>query len=124
MQGYEQLPKKRYGSFFSDHDANGGQHERRLWHNLHNRPACIMAWRSVRPASRHCGYRSGVYDCSVFDTGGCNTAEAMKTLYVWPRINGNDPYLDSASFFRIKGNDARTVAFVEFLTANECNRLF
>jgi hypothetical protein len=66
MQGYEQLPILHYGSFFATRLANGGQHERRLWHDvLHNRPAAYgVAIGS--PSFAHCGIGRRVFTTFSF----------------------------------------------------------
>jgi hypothetical protein len=77
---------------------------------------------SVRPASRIVVRCRESTTCS-FRRRWINTSGGDETLYIWPRINGND-VPNQRRFFRIKGNDAEVVPSWNFLTANERHRLF
>jgi hypothetical protein len=51
------------------------------------------------------------------------TSGGDKELYLWPRINGNN-VPESASFFRIKGNNAEVVPSWNFLLEMNANDYF
>jgi hypothetical protein len=71
MQGYEQLPKKRYGSFYSDQTQTAAS-TNVAYGITYTTARLHMAWLSVAHASRIVVSDAGSLRLSVFDTSGCN----------------------------------------------------
>jgi hypothetical protein len=65
---------------------------------------------------------AGIYDFQ-FSLQVDATSGGDKDLYVWPRVNGTDVPV-SASYFRIKGNDAEVVPSWNFLLQMNANDYF
>jgi len=112
LQGYKQLPKKRYGSLVAIPTqtlTSANEASAVVFTTI--TPAYGVAIGS--PASRVVVDDTGVYDIQ-FSAQIDNTSGGDQQVWIWPRVNGtNVP--DSASTLRIKGNDAETVAAWNFM---------
>lgn len=112
LQGYKQLPKKRYGSLLAIPTqtlASANEAIAVVFTTI--TPAYGVAIGS--PASRVVVEDTGVYDIQ-FSAQIDNTSGGDQQVWIWPRVNGtNVP--DSASTLRIKGNDAEIVAAWNFM---------
>lgn len=112
MQGYKNLPKKRYGSLLTT--------TTQVLTSANVASAVIFTTISPAygvsigsPASRVVVEDTGVYDIQ-FSAQVDNTSGGDQQVWIWARVNGtNVP--DSASTLRIKGNDAETVAAWNFM---------
>ena len=106
LQGYKQLPKKRYGSFY-DNTTQVAVSADTAYAVVFATTVVAYGVSIGSPASRIVVEDTGVYDFQ-FSAQCDKTAGGDAVIYFWPRINGtNVP--DSASFFRLKGNDAELV---------------
>jgi hypothetical protein len=112
LQGYKQLPKKRYGSLLAIPTQTLTSANAALAVVFTTiTPAYGVSIGS--PASRVVVADTGVYDIQ-FSAQVDNTSGGDQQVWIWPRVNGtNVP--DSASTLRIKGNDAETVASWNFM---------
>ena len=112
LQGYKQLPKKRYGALLAIPTltlASANEASAVVFTTIS--PAYGVSIGS--PASRVVVEDTGVYDVQ-FSAQIDNTSGGDQQVWIWPRVNGtNVP--DSASTFRIKGNDAELVAAWNFM---------
>ena len=121
MQGYKQLPKKRYGSFYSDQTQTAASVN--VAYGITYTTAPLAYGVAIgSPASRIVVSDAGIYDFQ-FSLQVDATSGGDKDLYVWPRVNGTDVPV-SASFFRIKGNDAEVVPSWNFLLQMNANDYF
>jgi hypothetical protein len=112
LQGYQQLPKKRYGALIqvSTLALTSANVASAVTFTTID-PAYGVSIGS--PASRVVVADTGVYDIQ-FSAQVDNTSGGDQQVWIWPRVNGvNVP--NSASTLRIKGNDAETVASWNFL---------
>lgn len=106
MQGYKNLPKKRYGSFY-DNTTQVAASADTAYAVVFATTVAAYGVSIGSPASRIVVEDTGVYDFQ-FSAQCDKTSGGDAFVYFWPRINGtNVP--DSASFFRLKGNDAELV---------------
>lgn len=112
LQGYQQLPKKRYGSLLqtSTLTLTSANVAAAVTYSTID-PAYGVSIGS--PASRVVVADTGVYDIQ-FSAQVDNTSGGTHQVWIWPRVNGTD-VPNSASTLRIKGNDAETVAAWNFL---------
>lgn len=112
LQGYKQLPKKRYGNLWQSTTltlASANEATAVVFATIS--PAYGVSIGS--PASRVVVADTGVYDIQ-FSAQVDNTSGGDQQVWIWPRINGtNVP--DSASTLRIKGNDSELVAAWNFM---------
>jgi len=121
LQGYQQLPKKRYGALVqvSTLALTSANVASAVTFTTID-PAYGVSIGS--PASRVVVADTGVYDIQ-FSAQVDNTSGGDQQVWIWPRINGtNVPY--SASTFRIKGNDAEVVAAWDFTLSMTANQYF
>jgi hypothetical protein len=112
LQGYKQLPKKRYGGLIATPTqtlASANEATAVVFTTI--TPAYGVSIGS--PASRVVVADTGVYDVQ-FSAQVDNTSGGDQQVWIWPRVNGtNVP--DSASTLRIKGNDSELVASWNFM---------
>ena len=121
MQGYQNLPKKRYGQ---------------LWTNTTQTITSANVATSVvfatispaygvsigSPASKVVVADTGVYDIQ-FSAQIDNSSGGNHSVWIWARVNGtNVP--DSTSTIRIKGNDNETVAAWNFMLSLTAGQYF
>jgi hypothetical protein len=112
LQGYKQLPKKRYGNLWQPTTqtiASAGEATAVVFATIS--PAYGVSIGS--PASRVVVADTGVYDVQ-FSAQVDNTSGGDQQVWIWPRVNGNN-VPDSASTLRIKGNNAEVVASWNFI---------
>jgi len=121
LQGYKQLPKKRYGSFYNDQTQTATS-ANVAYAIVYSSTTAAYGVAIGSPASRIVVEDAGVYDFQ-FSVQVDATSGGDKELYIWPRINGNN-VPDSASFFRIKGNNAEVVPSWNFLLEMNANDYF
>jgi len=112
LQGYKQLPKKRYGNLW--------QPATQTLTSANTATAVVFATISPAygvsigsPASRVVVADTGVYDVQ-FSAQVDNSSGGDQQVWIWPRVNGTD-VPDSASTLRIKGNDNEIVASWNFM---------
>ena len=112
LQGYQQLPKKRYGALVqtSTLALTSANVAAAVTYSTID-PAYGVSIGS--PASRVVVADTGVYDIQ-FSAQVDNTSGGDHQVWIWPRVNGTD-VPNSASTLRIKGNDNETVASWNFL---------
>jgi hypothetical protein len=112
LQGYKQLPKKRYGNLWQPTTqtlASAGEATAVVFATIS--PAYGVSIGS--PASRVVVADTGVYDVQ-FSAQVDNTSGGDQQVWIWTRVNGtNVP--ESASTLRIKGNDSEIVAAWNFM---------
>jgi hypothetical protein len=121
LQGYQQLPKKRYGSFY-DNTIQTATSADTAYAVVFATTAAAYGVSIGSPASRIVVADTGVYDFQ-FSAQCDKTSGGDAFIYFWPRINGTD-VPDSASFFRLKGNDAELVPSWNFMLPMAAGQYF
>jgi hypothetical protein len=121
MQGYKNLPKKRYGSLLTTTTQVVASAN----------VAAAVAFTTIdpaygvsigSPASRVVVADTGVYDIQ-FSAQVDNTSGGDQQVWIWARVNGTD-VPNSASTLRIKGNNAETVAAWNFMLSMTAGQYF
>ena len=121
MQGYKQLPKKRYGSFYDTATQMAASADT-AYAVVFDTTVASYGVSVGSPTSRIVVEDTGVYDFQ-FSAQCDKTSGGDSFVYFWPRINGVDvPY--SASFFRLKGNDAELVPSWNFMLPMTAGQYF
>lgn len=121
LQGYKQLPKKRYGNLW--------QPTTQTIASANEATAVVFATISPAygvsigsPASRVVVEDMGVYNFQ-FSAQVDNTSGGEHQVWIWARQNGTN-VANSASTLRIKGNDAETVAAWDFTLSMSAGSYF
>ena len=121
MQGYKNLPKKRYGSLLTD--------TTQVLTSANVASAVVFTTISPAygvsigsPASRVVVEDTGVYDIQ-FSAEVDNTSGGDQQVWLWARVNGTD-VPNSASTFRIKGNNSEIVAAWNFMLSMTAGQYF
>ena len=121
LEGYKALPKKRYGSFY-DNTTQVATSADTAYAVVFATTVAAYGVAIGSPASRIVVDDAGVYDFQ-FSAQCDKTSGGDATIYFWPRINGtNVP--DSASFFRLKGNNAELVPSWNFMLPMTAGQYF
>ena len=121
LQGYQQLPKKRYGALWTN--------TTQVLTSANVASAVVFSTISPAygvsigsPASRVVVADTGVYDFQ-FSLQIDNSSGGNHSVWVWAAVNGtNVP--DSTSTIRIKGNDNETVAAWDFMLSMTAGQYF
>jgi len=121
LQGYQQLPKKRYGSFY-DNTIQTAASADVAYAVVFATTVAAYGVSIGSPASRIVVTDTGVYDFQ-FSAQCDKTSGGDSIIYFWPRINGTN-VADSASFFRLKGNDAELVPSWNFMLPMTAGQYF
>jgi hypothetical protein len=121
LQGYKQLPKKRYGSFYETATQTAASADV-AYAVVFATTVAAYGVSIGSPASRIVVEDTGVYDFQ-FSAQCDKTSGGAAFIYFWPRINGtNVP--NSASFFRLQGNNAELVPSWNFMLPMTAGQYF
>ena len=121
LQGYKQLPKKRYGSFY-DNTTQTAASADTAYAVVFATTVAAYGVSIGSPASRVVVEDAGVYNFQ-FSAQVDNTSGGDQQLWIWARKDGtNVP--DSASTLRIKGNDSEIVAAWDFMLSMSAGSYF